>query len=157
MPEIPAHIRDHAIDWALMEPAALAWLTTWTGKPAYSVEPKDGWPPDGFYQITQIGGPGTVGQLRIERAVNIELDSVHPNLGHAWQTSSRGASAMLALAGQGMVLPQPVGEFYVDEVEEIFAPARETPDKTPGFKRITATYQLVIRPRHTPLTQAKEA
>lgn len=157
MLEIPAHVRDQAPKWAYMEPAVLAWVQTWTGKPVYTTEPKDNWPPDGFHQVTQVGGPGTIGRLRIERAVNIELDTVHPSLGHAWIASSEASTAMLALAGQGLQLPEPLGWFYVDEVEETFSPSRETPDKTPGFKRITATYQLVIRPLVTPLIQAKEA
>ncbi|MDI3331409.1 MAG: hypothetical protein QJR09_11880 [Micrococcus sp.] len=144
---IPNHVRDRALQWPMVEPSVLAWLRTWTLKPVYTREPTK-YPEDGFYQVTATGGPGSTGQLGIERAFSVEVDSVHTQLGEMWALAGEASTAMLALGGNGLHVASPIGPFYVDSCEETFAPAREDPPPTPGFARGTATYQLVLRPRH---------
>lgn len=124
--------------WPNAEKHVRAWLIAQTGRAVYT-ETSDGLTGDPVvYQITRVGG----GDNRaIDKRVHIEVDTIAAKRGDMWDAAADAQTAMDNLAANGFE------DFYVDDVEETFAPAIE-PYENANLRRATATYALTIRPIH---------
>lgn len=123
--------------WPNVEKFVRGWLKGQTGREVLTetTGTLTGDPP--VYQIARVGGSD---RSQWDKRVNIEVDSIANSRGAAWDAAAAAQTAMDALSSNG------TSEWYVDDVEEIFAPAMEPYENT-GIRRTTATYALTIRPR----------
>lgn len=123
--------------WPNAEKFVRAWIMAHTGRMVYTETPGklEGDPP--VYQVTRVGGSD---RSQHDKRVNIEVDSIAVSRGAMWDAAAAVQTAMDSLAANGDE------QWYVDDVEEIFAPAVE-PYENSTVKRATATYALTLRPR----------
>lgn len=129
------------LEWPNAERELREWLKARTGREVYTETNSTLEENLPAYQITRVGGAGWARRW-IDRSVDIELDSIAGSRGDMWSAAERAATAMLALRANG------TAEMYVDDVEELFAPAVE-PYENSTIRRCTATYRLTLRPRTT--------
>lgn len=123
--------------WPNAEKYVRQWLIAQTGRQVYTETDGTltGSPP--CYQIARVGGSD---RSQFDKRILIEVDSIAGKRGDAWDAAAAAQTAMEYLAANGD------NQWYVDDVEEVFAPAVE-PYENSGVRRITATYGLTVRPR----------
>lgn len=125
--------------WPNVERIVIDALKNYTSRPVFTVTPSDLSKHLPAYQITRVGGADAPDRIGITKRAAVEIDSIAPTRGAAWDAAAAVQSAIYALARSS------AGGAYVDETAETFAPAVEQ-DANANIVRITATYTIVVRP-----------